>query len=1441
MRTTFLRSLLVLAGAISSPWSVLAQSELRLRLAPGTADGEPRLALHTADADAAAQQFDAVLPRPGQPANGAPFVAANLFDTASRARAGVASTVFVAAGTRILITGVVDPARAGAGRVADEPAAKLREAIAGSDAQAIVVLTDLDRSAALELLRLVPQATLVLQRAGALADRTPAELDGRFVMPWPDDGVERRFVGTLQDGRLQAPHFELLPADPARAMAPLRRLLQDAAAAQPGSAAAHVARSRAVELQVHDVQVAASYGERVGACVVVDAEFTNIMPLQFVYDRKLPVAWQVPRLQDHVYLVVGGCRLLRLSPDADALPGHLPAPEFKLARLGEHARGNLVFALPDGLRPDATTALELRVYDFAHGHMMLQLGAEPPAAAAPLSPLQHNEVVELGIYGVERLAELAGSQAPPGMTFVVLDVRARSTFAVDADATAFDPKAKAGQRLQVGTVADWTDSQRYLQLVVDGAVGLAPATAAFALALPPAPRFLPDLPTGALVAFLAPASATSLQLRCDFPNARSSLDGKLMRPQGFTVAVAGAPPALADLPVLASTKDSQFDVRVLAQQLATQFGGEQAGDGEAFLLCDLEIRNVGVDGEFFQTVEQLRLATADGKLHPIDPLAARGPQPATPLLWVPSRELRRCTAVYRIRLGAERLRLAYASVDAGGARMLALPPLATAAPVTTAPVETPTVPVVTAPVETPTAPIPTPAPTAPAPTTPAPTIPTPAPAAPRPPAQPTAPASPVLLDILKPPHAPSGIEGVGLTAEQVNRAIDRGAEALWTFIRSNDLEKRRTRFGADDEHLLSALALVHAGAHRKIPAFDRELRQWLAGVDPRGFTMYKTGLLAMLIEAYGDPSFVEAQRLAVRAILETQGVEGTWAYSRQLPAELFTGPDDGRALRVTGGIPLEGDGPAPLLRTSAWTAGVDGDNSVSQYAVLGLLAAERSGTAIDREVWVRAEAGMRGRQCNDGGWNYHGKTYYSYGSMTCAGICSLAIALHELDRDGLHDEAILKGLVWLEDNFAVDKHPRQNSPTEWLYYYLYSLERVGRILGLDFIGTHEWYPLGARFLLNQQQADGLWKGAWREEDPRIAGSFALLFLTRATATLTRNDLARGGIGTLKTGVRLPPGGRYYFILDGSGSMLEKMDGVSKWEIARSAVDHLVADLPEGSEVALRVYGHRKTALEADASNDSELVLPMRRLDKAQFAQKLQSLRARGKTPLARSLREAARDLGSATAKDPVTLVLLTDGGEDSMPRQDPVAAAAEIGKLVQAPRSAVRLYVIGFDIGRDEWKKQLSAMSQAGGGTYCPAQRAAQLNVGLRAAVLGVPESFTVRDAAGAECGRGAFGGSLQLPEGRYTLATDWAGRSTDTSLWINTGRVTSVTFDARPLAQQPANAPTVTPAPAPAPAVTPAPAPDAPAAPHFCSGCGKPLTPAAKFCPSCGTKVKSD
>ena len=124
------------------------------------------------------------------------------------------------------------------------------------------------------------------------------------------------------------------------------------------------------------------------------------------------------------------------------------------------------------------------------------------------------------------------------------------------------------------------------------------------------------------------------------------------------------------------------------------------------------------------------------------------------------------------------------------------------------------------------------------------------------------------------------------------------------------------------------------------------------------------------------------------------------------------------------------------------------------------------------------------------------------------------------------------------------KHPEGSD--QHLFYYLYSLERVGRILDTEFIGTHEWYPLGAPVAAwTNQKADGTWGGG-ATRSRRSRPRFALMFLTRATSTLNPEQ-KRGGDGKLRTDVAVAPGHRVYIILDCSGSMLPEMGGQQKFQ------------------------------------------------------------------------------------------------------------------------------------------------------------------------------------------------------------------------------------------------------------------------------------------------------
>lgn len=275
------------------------------------------------------------------------------------------------------------------------------------------------------------------------------------------------------------------------------------------------------------------------------------------------------------------------------------------------------------------------------------------------------------------------------------------------------------------------------------------------------------------------------------------------------------------------------------------------------------------------------------------------------------------------------------------------------------------------------------------------------------------------------------------------------------------------------------------------------------------------------------------------ALLEAwQADEGTWWYGRP-----GTGPDGG-----------------PLPRAPRGVSNFAYDHSNTQYALLGLQAASRSGVDVRSRTFQRClehlisaqepegertprfEPGEKGRT-SDGvsdrarGWGYvtaamsdgRGTTFVgtgAYGSMTAGCLGSVVICRSELigragypqKLDDAAETAAHDGRAWLGLHFDVAHNPAPpgavpvpqgmpgNDPDVfqlWHYYYLYALERAGRLAGVEFFGEHDWYGEGADHLVAAQRADGAWK-----DGALLDTCFALLFLRRGTPTVARGALTQ---------------------------------------------------------------------------------------------------------------------------------------------------------------------------------------------------------------------------------------------------------------------------------------------------------------------------------------------
>ncbi|MCL4190931.1 MAG: terpene cyclase/mutase family protein [Thermoguttaceae bacterium] len=181
------------------------------------------------------------------------------------------------------------------------------------------------------------------------------------------------------------------------------------------------------------------------------------------------------------------------------------------------------------------------------------------------------------------------------------------------------------------------------------------------------------------------------------------------------------------------------------------------------------------------------------------------------------------------------------------------------------------------------------------------------------------------------------------------------------------------------------------------------------------------------------------------------------------------------------------------------------DNSNSQFALLALYEAERAGVRVDIDTLRRAKTYWARCQNSDGSWSYQGRGAGS-GSMTCAGIASVIIAddmIGRLDASvergrirccgqdvSKEEDPVERALAWLAENFSVARNPlARGGSGSWHLYYLYGMERAGRLVSQRFIGEHDWYREGAAQLLKMRGANGGWGDS-------IETSFALLFLSK---------------------------------------------------------------------------------------------------------------------------------------------------------------------------------------------------------------------------------------------------------------------------------------------------------------------------------------------------------
>lgn len=122
--------------------------------------------------------------------------------------------------------------------------------------------------------------------------------------------------------------------------------------------------------------------------------------------------------------------------------------------------------------------------------------------------------------------------------------------------------------------------------------------------------------------------------------------------------------------------------------------------------------------------------------------------------------------------------------------------------------------------------------------------------------------------------------------------------------------------------------------------------------------------------------------------------------------------------------------------------------------------------------------------------------------------------------------------------------------------------------------------------------------------------------------------------------------RILFVLDASNSMNKKWGNESRFITAKRIISNSVDSLRNvpNLEIALRVYGHQSpiTANYQDCA-DTKLEVPFAKNNYDAVLAKIRTIRAKGTTPIARSLEQAADDFPDRKSRN--VIILITDGVE----------------------------------------------------------------------------------------------------------------------------------------------------------------------------------------------------
>ncbi|HEV3258163.1 MAG TPA: hypothetical protein VG013_14855 [Gemmataceae bacterium] len=343
--------------------------------------------------------------------------------------------------------------------------------------------------------------------------------------------------------------------------------------------------------------------------------------------------------------------------------------------------------------------------------------------------------------------------------------------------------------------------------------------------------------------------------------------------------------------------------------------------------------------------------------------------------------------------------------------------------------------------------------------------------------------------------------------DDIKNSIEKGVSALkqlqsadgtWTYA---EQFRRGVAFNADaggkrtvGMTALAGLTLLECGVSPRDPVV-RKAVDYVRESSVMVSDTYSLALDIMFLDLLGEADDVPLIQSLVVRLLAGQNTTGGWTYdcppldareARRMMADLKQRSE----MVARGGLPRkaqrQGDARAvaaevkrQLRRLAPVMAHTNAsDNSNTQFATLALWVARRHRLPVEQAL-AKVEKRFRTTQNADGGWPYitggfRGGGEPSTASMTCAGLLGMAVgqgvAKAAQDkraadegrppRDATQGPVVRAGLLALGSAIGdpvgrggrVPAVQEGKVPADDSYYFLWSLERVGVVYGLDTIG-----------------------------------------------------------------------------------------------------------------------------------------------------------------------------------------------------------------------------------------------------------------------------------------------------------------------------------------------------------------------------------------------------